>query len=135
MTPDLSWITGSWRMEKWGGLMEEHWTSAFGDSLQGMNRVVRDGKVVHREFMWIQEEDGGVFLSILLPNRSLEPIRYRLTEACDREAVFENPEHERLSRMVYRRDGEKLDIRVFGVREGSSFEDTFLLSPTSLVNP
>ena len=52
----LSWLTGSWRGRNGPDSVEEHWSPFEGDSLMGMFRWVRDGKVLFYELVAIESE-------------------------------------------------------------------------------
>jgi len=129
--PDLGWIAGIWRGEKWGGQMEEHWTAQAGGTLLGMNRMVKAEATPHREFLSIETKEGKTTLTVYLfrqPPDSPVPVTYSLTALDGRKAVFENPDHERLSRMTYRRDGNTLHILIEGRRKDQPFRDEFVLT-------
>src|SRR5512132_4174691 len=59
---DLSFITGLWRAECGGGLGEEHWSAAAGDSMVGTFRFVKDDSAHFYEFMLIEETPKGLVL-------------------------------------------------------------------------
>jgi hypothetical protein len=52
---DLSWIAGHWEGNLWEGKVEEIWSPADGDSMMGMFRYVKDGKIKLYEFMSIEQ--------------------------------------------------------------------------------
>lgn len=60
----LSWMKGSWEGEKWGGTVDEYWSSPSGNSVIGMFRLV-DGKGVQFTEHWmISEFDGKLALRL-----------------------------------------------------------------------
>jgi hypothetical protein len=130
--PDLSWMSGSWAGEVWGGRMEEHWTSQDAGTLLGMNRLVREGRTVHKEFMWIESTDKGTSLSVRVFRQPEETVVFHLVESRPQEAVFRNPDHIRLSTISYRKDGKMLMIQLTGERSGENYSEEFRLSPATL---
>ena len=50
---DLTFIVGRWQADWDGGLGEEHWSSASGDSMVGTFRFVKDGERQFYEFIEI----------------------------------------------------------------------------------
>lgn len=107
--------------------MEEHWTAQSGDTLLGMNRLVRDGKTVHKEFIWIETTEKGTSLSVRVFREPEETVVYALSEIGDRKAVFENVEHRRLFRMTYRLELEALVILLEGERANGSYREEISL--------
>ncbi len=61
---EVSWISGSWQGEALGGITEEIWSNPLGDSLMGMFKLVKDGKVVFYELCTISQENNSIILKI-----------------------------------------------------------------------
>jgi len=61
---DFTWLAGQWTGPALGGRSEEMWTSPDGGSMQGMYRLVKDGKVVFYELLTLTEKDGSVVLRL-----------------------------------------------------------------------
>ena len=107
--------------------MEEHWTAPSGGTLLGLNRVVREGKTVHREYLSIDFDGVSAALSVHLFREPRETVTYPVAFAGEREIHFQNLQHERLTDMVYRRDDGQLTITLSGVRKGEPFRDEIVL--------
>ena len=90
---------------------------AAGNMMLGMSHTVVNGKTREYEFIRIvQEENGDVFF-VANPSGQNEA-RFKLINAGDREARFENPEHDFPQRIIYRRDGDSLVGRIEGMSKG-----------------
>ena len=113
----LSWLSGHWTFERDGRTVEEHWTKPAGGTVIGMGRTVRDGKNVEHEFLLVRQE-GGELHYVAKPSRRAETV-FKLTKLTDTEALFENPQHDFPTRVLYRRqpDG-SLHARIEGVVNG-----------------
>ena len=61
---DFTWLAGQWTGPALGGRSEEMWTRPDGGSMQGMYRLVKDGKVVFYELLTLTEKDGSVALRL-----------------------------------------------------------------------
>ena len=61
---DLAWIQGRWVGEGLGGTVEETWNPPMGDSMLGMFRLVKNGKVVFSEHCLIVESEGSLALRV-----------------------------------------------------------------------
>ncbi|MBU2938231.1 hypothetical protein KO494_01640 [Lacinutrix sp. C3R15] len=54
---DVSWISGSWKGEAFGGITEEIWSPPLGDSMMFAYKLVADNKVVFYELGGIRQID------------------------------------------------------------------------------
>ena len=52
---DVSWITGHWKGEAFGGIAEEIWSPPLGDSMMFVFKLVSEGKVQFYEVGHIQQ--------------------------------------------------------------------------------
>lgn len=53
---NISWITGHWKGEAFGGITEEIWSPPLGESMMFVFRLVNDGKVSFYEAGHIKQE-------------------------------------------------------------------------------
>ena len=61
---DLAFIAGQWRGEMQGGITEENWSLAAGDSMMGVFRFVKNGKAVFYEMLLIEATPNGPVLRL-----------------------------------------------------------------------
>jgi Domain of unknown function (DUF6265) len=61
---DLVFLSGHNRGEMDGGIIDEHWSEVGGDSMIGMFRFIKDGKVQRYEFLAIEQAPEGTVLRI-----------------------------------------------------------------------
>lgn len=101
---NLSWLTGSWRLESGGKVIEEQWTAPAGGMMLGMSRTVVAGKTVSFEYLRIVQR-GDDFVYIAQPEGN-PPTEFRLAGGCTEECVFSNPQHDFPKRIRYRRHGD-----------------------------
>lgn len=117
-TPDpealthLSWLTGTWQVTEGSATTEEHWRPARGGMMLGVSQTVRDGATSAFEHLRIEARQNGVFY-VASPNDAT-PTEFELVDQSDWRAVFENPEHDFPTRIIYSRDGSRLTARVEG---------------------
>ena len=88
-----------------------------GNQMLGMSHTVVNDKTREYEFIRIVQEENGEIFFVAHPSGQKEA-RFKLTSASDREARFENPEHDFPQRIIYRRDGDSLVGRIEGVSKG-----------------
>jgi len=60
----VKWMQGHWRGEAFGGVIEEVWAPALGDSMMGAFKLVVAGKVKFYEIEAISEEDGSLIFRL-----------------------------------------------------------------------
>ena len=119
----LSWLTGCWTGSDGEVTTEEHWTSAAGGAMLGMNKAVADGRVVFFEFLRIVPQEGR--LCYLASPAGKPPTAFCATTVSDQRVVFENREHDYPQRIVYERHGELLRARTEGVVDGKERSESW----------
>lgn len=60
----ISWLTGHWKGEAFGGIAEEIWSPAMGGTMMFSFRLVSGGTINFYEFGHIQEKDGSLVLQL-----------------------------------------------------------------------
>jgi hypothetical protein len=114
---ELGWLSGCWRSDVGKRQINEQWMKLAGTMMLGMSHTVVNGKTVEFEFIRIvQEENGEIFL-VAAPSGQ-PSARFKLTNAANNEARFENPEHDFPQRIIYRREGDALLGRIEGISKG-----------------
>jgi Domain of unknown function (DUF6265) len=105
---DFTFLSGHNRGEMEEGIIDEHWSEVGGDSMMGMFRYIKDGKVQMYEFLTIEQTSDGPVLRLRHFNPGLiaweekgQVYSFPLI-SCQpgREAVFERPDQE--TRITYR---------------------------------
>ena len=131
---DVAWIAGEWAKEEGNIRLEESWSVARGDSMIGMFRWLKDGKVWIYELMAIREESETLVFRFRHFSNEMnsweaktEPLTYRLVSFSDNEAVFENPASESHRRYSFHRtDPNTLVIHVGAMRDGKIASSEFV---------
>lgn len=106
--PDF--LTGHWRMESEGRVLEEIWTSGEGGVYFAVNRSIRDGETAFFEFLRIETKGGIAFIA---QPRGASPVRFPMVEAGENRIRFANPEHDYPKFIEYLRDGDTLIARIW----------------------
>jgi hypothetical protein len=117
-TADLAFMTGCWKFERSGRLVEEHWLAPAGGSLMGVSRTVAGGKTVEYEFLQIRDLPEG--LTYIATPANQPEARFKMASKTSDEIVFENPTHDFPQRIRYRREGEALHARIEGTTNGKA---------------
>lgn len=121
----LAWMEGAWAGEKDGVAMEELWTGPRGGALLGLHRDVKGQRLLSWEFLRIQATDAGIVY--FASPRSAPPTAFKLVEAGDKRAVFENKEHDFPQRILYWVDAKgALHARIEGPQGGKTVAEEWV---------
>ncbi len=109
-------MVGDWGSVDSGTLSEEHWIAARGNTMLGTARATKGDKTFFFEFLRI-EVTGGLVTYWGAP-LGKEATPFRMVALQGQRAVFENLAHDYPQRILYWRDGERLNARVEGQENG-----------------
>lgn len=119
---EVAWLAGRWIGEFSGGTGEEVFAPPAGDSMLGMFRLVKDGRIVFSELMTIVEEDGSLVLKLKHFDRDLKGWeekdvvrKFPLIKLTEREAYFDS--------ITYQRDGDELRFFVAVRQKNGEFQE------------
>lgn len=103
----LAWMTGCWRLESRGRIVEEQWMRPRGGTMLGMARTVRGDSTVSWESTRIHAERSGegTRLVFAAAPSGQRPAEFRATVVTADSVLFENPAHDFPRRVEYRRAG------------------------------
>jgi hypothetical protein len=127
---DLTFMSGHWRGELEGEVTDEHWAEPLGDSLMGVFRSAKSGKVTFYELMTIEQEEKGPVFKLKHFNRGLvgweekaQVWSYPLIELSEGYAVFERPDKD--TKLSYRRTGDTMEATLTHTKDGKKVTDVF----------
>ncbi len=110
---DLAWLSGHWLSETKSGWTEEMWTDARGGVMLGTNRSGKADRSTGFEFMRIAADGEGRVAFWASPGGAAA-VAFPLVSSRAGEAVFENPKNDYPTRIVYRREGNRLVATING---------------------
>jgi hypothetical protein len=118
---DLGWITGCWERKDPAKQLRivEQWMEPDGGAMLGMSRTVKDGKMTGYEFLRIVG-DAGTIKYISRPSGNSSDTEFPVLSLTSNEVIFSNPQHDFPQRIIYRRDGDKLNARIEGTANGKT---------------
>lgn len=113
----LAFLQGCWEADMPNGRVQEHWMAPAGDSLLGVSRTVKDGRLREFELMVVRVRDGT--LSFDARPMGQPGGVFDATLVDEGRVVFENPTHDFPQRIGYERRGpESLFAWIEGAHEG-----------------
>ena len=113
---DLAWLSGCWESNRNGREINEQWMKPAGQTMLGMGRTVSKGKTVEYEFVQVRADGDGSIYYVAKPSGQSEA-SFKLIKYQNREATFENLEHDFPQRVIYRLEP---DGSLFARVEGTS---------------
>ncbi len=96
----LSWLTGSWTFERNGRMTIERWSAPAGGVMIGTSHTYQGERTIEYEFILIRANAQGELHYVAKPSGQPEAA-FKLTRASEREAVFENPQHDFPQKISY----------------------------------
>lgn len=119
----MAWLAGTWqRLDlPQGQSGYERWTQDGAQGFVGVGVAERDGKPIFEEKLRILPKDGAVYYVADVPENA-QPVYFKLTEFRENEFSFENPAHDFPQKIVYKRDGDRLRVRISAGDKASEFE-------------
>jgi hypothetical protein len=115
----LAWLAGTWESDDpTGPRTVEHWLAPDGGTMLGVNRTAKDGRTVFFEYLRIEAgAHGPAYLAS--PAGRAPPIPFAAAASGPSWIAFENSEHDFPQRIEYRREGDRLQMRVSGLQDGA----------------
>lgn len=93
---NISWISGNWKGEAFGGITEENWSTPSGNSMMASFKLIVDGKVSFYEIEIIREVNNTLILQLKHFNYDLkgwetkdETVDFPLKEIHPNKVIFE----------------------------------------------
>jgi Domain of unknown function (DUF6265) len=115
----LAWLAGTWESDDPAGPRTiEHWLAPAGGTMLGVNRTTHAGQTVFFEYLRLESRTEGLAL-LASPLGRDPPTRFLAAESGPTWVAFENPEHDFPQRIEYRREGDRLLMRISGHEGGA----------------
>lgn len=115
----LAWLAGCWNVDGAEPGSGEQWSTAAGGTLLGTSRTVKGGKTTAFEFVQIRLTEPGQLAYIVQPSGQ-PPVTFNLLrQDKPNEFIFANLDNDFPSRIIYRRDSERiLHASIVGTLKG-----------------
>ncbi len=126
---DAAWLAGNWRGTGLGGFSEETWSAPEAGIMVGTYRLVKDGKPVFYEMMWLLETEGTLILRLKHFNPDLtgweekdKSVDFKFVKKDDKRLYFSGLTFEQASK-------DELNIYLaLRLRDGSLKEEMFRMN-------
>jgi hypothetical protein len=121
----LAWLSGCWTLDRGEPGSVEQWTTQAADSMMGMSRTIKGGKVANYEFMRITTANDGAVIFHAQPSGQ-DGASFTATTLTATDVVFENSGHDFPQRVSYRyKAPASLHAAVEGTHQGKPMRIDF----------
>jgi hypothetical protein len=101
---NISWISGNWKGEAFGGFTEENWSEPSGDSMMAAFKLIVNNKVAFYEIEIIREVENTLILQLKHFNNDLkgwetkdETVDFPLKKVTETKVIFEGMVFEKIN--------------------------------------
>lgn len=123
---DLAWLGGDWAGDAWGGRFQASYATTGDGGVMSYSRLIRDGSLAYYEFEVFTPDGDDMTLQPFPGGKRADG--FRLTSSEPWRAVFENPEKDYPTRIVYQRSApDRLVITLDDPHGGSEKREVFEL--------
>lgn len=113
----LTWLAGCWGSSEGSSSADECWLERRGNVMMGFHvDVFQNGKVFYEYLRIVADGDAVHYMASPMGG---EATAFRLVDAGDQRAVFENPDHDWPQRLTYWRANDHLHARAEGLDPSS----------------
>jgi hypothetical protein len=125
---DLSWMVGGFAQVNGKSRIEEHWIPAAGGSMLAVGRTIVNDKTVFFEFLRLEERPDGIYY--IAHPKARPGTEFKLTRSGEREAVFENPQHDNPKILHYQgTEGGGIHVHLEGDENGKHVTEELDYAP------
>lgn len=126
---DMQWLTGWWQNVTPGGTVFEAWEMN-GEALTGKGGFIKGSDTMISETIVLEQQGSDlVYLPTVKDQNDGRAVPFKLTMAAADSFVFENPQHDFPSKIVYKKISETaLVARISGKIEGKEQAEAFELT-------
>jgi hypothetical protein len=125
---EMSWLAGSWSGEMWGGTFNAYYSTPEGGKIISHSQLVKGEKVAFYEFEVFEARDLVVHLQPFPAGKGAVGFQLQSSDPEERKAIFENPDKDFPTRIVYHRVSDNgLEITLSDPHGGSDKVERFAL--------
>jgi hypothetical protein len=126
---EMDWLAGSWSGDMWGGRFHAHYSTPAGGKILSHSRLLHGQEESFYEFEVFEARERVVHLQPYPGGKKAGGFELKSHDAGERKAVFENPDKDYPTRIVYHRAADdELVITLSDPHGGSDKVEHFKLS-------
>lgn len=124
------WLLGNWEHIIPEGRFTESWEEENDSVYAGKSFFITAAKdTTFAEYIQLTEDDGKLkYIVSVKGQNGEEPVAFTLTQASDRQLVFENPQHDFPDKIIYRKiSADSVVAEISGLQNGRPSAEVFPL--------
>ncbi len=122
----MTFLAGNWSGPMGGGTFHAYYTTPDGGKVISYSKLVKDGTVAFCEFEVFELDGDAVVLRPYPRGQPATPMKMAACKPSERQVIFENPDKDYPTRIVYHRSAEdRLAITLSDPHGGSAKTETF----------
>jgi hypothetical protein len=123
------WLIGSWEFKSTEGILSESWKKVNDSTFQGQSYLIKAKDTVHFEMITLEQKGEELtYLTTILGQNDDKPISFILTEATEKQLVFENPTHDYPQKISYNHiSKDSLVTEISGLQSGKPSSEKYLM--------
>jgi hypothetical protein len=126
---EIDWLAGSWSGAMWGGVFSAHYSTPKDGMILSHSKLMKDDREAFYEFEVFSVREGSLYLQPYPGGKKAGGFPLLSHDAEKQTAVFENPNKDFPTRIVYRRTSENsLEITLSDPHGSSEKIERFVLS-------
>lgn len=122
------WFLGEWGNSSKEGELTERWKKENDSVYHGESYFVVGGKdTVFAEHVKLEDANGKLAYIVTVPGQNNgQPVRFEMTSANESQIIFENPQHDFPSKIIYNKVGsDSLVAEISGTEKGKPKSEKF----------
>lgn len=126
---ELQWLNGWWQKATPEGIVFEEWHMS-GDAMAGRSGFIKGKDTMISETISLESKGGDIYyIPTVKGQNNDQPVPFRFTGAAADSFIFENPEHDFPSKIVYKKlSATSLVATISGKIQGKEQAESFDLS-------
>lgn len=121
------WLLGRWENNSADGILSETWKKTNDSTFQAESYFIKDKDTLHFETITLQQNGEELFYNATVKGQNNdEAVAFKLSNATEKELVFENPKHDYPKKIVYKQiTPDSLMAEISGTQQGKPSSEKY----------
>jgi hypothetical protein len=127
-----NWLIGSWESKSTDGILSENWKKLNDSTYLGQAYFIKGNDTLHFETITLQQKGEELtYLTTILGQNNDDPISFALTEATEKQLIFENTTHDYPQKISYNHiSKDSLVTEISGLQQGKLSDEQYTMIKT-----